>query len=269
MSTERYEIELLTDTLCHGVEPRSIAELRVPSIRGQLRRWHTILWGKNSTDECWGAVANGKEDAASASKVVIRIEAPEIKNIQVDILPHKKDRREFRIPGIRRDASFSMFVTFRYLSPDNADAIKEKVRSSIRMWLMLGTLGQRGSRAFGSVWDKSFRYATPSEFMDDVSALLRHSGYSVKLLQLPTPTPKGDDLMKICTDTLSGNPKVFGGINPRQVSPLKMKFVKIGSRGDYYLVLHAHKQEIIDNAINLLKNKPIGKCGIVETGKVL
>jgi len=266
MNFEQYEIELLTATLCHGAAPKEEAELRVPSIRGQLRRWHTVLWGQQSTNECWGFVPQHGGKSGQASKVVIRLQEKKTSTQKFRLLPHKTWHGQS--PGIPMEEVFKMLVSYRYLKQEEEQAVMDKVRATIKIWLLLGTLGLRGSRAFGSVWDKRSRYSTPQAFLDTVANILRSSQYGqkyhVQLLKLEKPSARGDELMKICTNTVGGSPALLGGITPRrQISPLKMKFVDIG--GMYYLALHAKNKDIVEKGRELLKDKPVGKCTIVAT----
>jgi CRISPR type III-B/RAMP module RAMP protein Cmr1 len=48
MITKTYELELITSCFCAGAEPKEQAEIRAPSIRGQLRWWFRALGGFKS-----------------------------------------------------------------------------------------------------------------------------------------------------------------------------------------------------------------------------
>lgn len=253
MNKTEYNIHLFTPLLCHGANPRN-AELRVPSIRGLLRKWHTILWGQEDTDFCWGSVSDKKENP-TVSKVMLRIATGELNCNQVNILPHKKERKTLSA-GISANQDFTLQVLFRYLPEDNEEKEKiiKKVKNTIKIWLMLGTFGQRGTRAFGSVWDNSFDYQNIDAFYDDLRELLKNKKYAVWILQLKAANAID---ISYCTDTIAGKPNLLGSIKPRRTSPLKMKYVKIGGR--IFLLLHACTHEIIEKSLRLLQNKPIGR----------
>lgn len=264
MSMYEYKIKLLSPTLCHGAAPRESAELRVPSIRGHLRKWHTILWGKADTHSCWGCVSENEEnqsnkkaiaskEEAIASKVVLRItDAEEIKSGSFCMLPHKKGCKNGQTKGLSANQKFTLCVSFRHLpeNPAEAEKLKEQVNKTIQIWLLLGTLGQRSTRAFGSVWNNEKKYNSVEEFAAETNLLIQGK-YAVQILK-PRKSTSPQDMLKYCTDTLNGYPHIFGAIGPRQVSPLKMKFIEVGNQT--LLVLHALKHNTIDEALRVLKN---------------
>lgn len=48
MKSETFHLELITPCFCGGAEPEKQAEIRAPSIRGQLRWWFRTLGGFKS-----------------------------------------------------------------------------------------------------------------------------------------------------------------------------------------------------------------------------
>lgn len=267
MTYKKYTITLLTPLLCHGSDKK--AEIRIPSIRGHLRKWHTILWGIEDTKYCWGYVEQekNKEEKVIASKVAIRLLPSELRGEKVDMLPHKKNNKVLT-SGISSGQTFSMAVSYRYCNEKEVLNVKERVEKTIEFWLLLGTFGQRGTRAFGSVCDKSVNFSSPAIFMERVKSILasgarfrgwkataagkEKSYYAIQILK-----PCKDFEMKSCTDTLNGSSHLLGSIKPRQTSHLKMKVIKINNQK--LLVLHAKNHNIIDEAVKLLRNKPIGR----------
>ena len=259
MSMYEYKIKLLSPTLCHGAAQRESAELRIPSIRGHLRKWHTILWEAYDTNLCWGSVDkdkkdNDKDNKAVSSKVVLRItDAEEIQSGDFFMLPHKKDAIT---KGLVAGQTFTLCVSFRHLpeNPAEAEKLKERVNKTIQIWLLLGTLGQRSTRAFGSVWNNEKKYNSVEEFAAETNLLIQGK-YAVQILKpkvKPKKTDSPQNMLKYCTDTLNGYSRIFGAISPRQVSPLKMKFIEVGNQT--LLVLHALKHNTIDDALRVLKN---------------
>ena len=256
METKNYDITLLTDLLCHGANKN--AEIRIPSIRGHLRKWHTILLGEDDMKKCWGGVEQDnkeKKETSISSKVVLRLfMSSNVSSKPVNMLPHKT--QQVMIQGINAEQNFSIRVSYRYCSGAEFEKIKAHVEKTIEIWLLLGTFGQRGTRAFGSVWDKSTQFNSPKEYIEKIQSILSaaNSTYAVQVLKPQKDADKIKELMKCCTDTLNGRPDLLGGIKPRQVSPLKMKIIKISNQ--YYLVLHAKNHKIIDDAIEYLSSKP-------------
>ncbi|MBO4632277.1 MAG: hypothetical protein J5858_10170 [Lentisphaeria bacterium] len=255
MNSDKYSFELLTPTLCHGAFPKEEAELREPSIRGHLRRWHTLLWGEDDTAWCWGNA--GKN--SSASKVVLRLSRPEKEQTgQTSFLPHKKYGGT-EVPALLPiQNKYTLNVSFRYLQ-NNTEDIPDRVRKTIRCWLLMGTVGQRSSRAFGSVWPSDDPPATPDALEKELLDLLADCDYAFRL----SPRINGLPDMKLCTNTLQGasNEVFFGYVKGRErkTSPLKMKFVRLN--GVYYLLLHAQKMETINGALRVLQQagKPLGQ----------
>ena len=255
MISEKYSFELLTATLCHGAFPKEEAELREPSIRGHLRSWHTILWGEEDTALCWGNAGRN----SSASKVVLRLSRPGKEQTgKASFLPHKKFAGT-EVPALLPlQNKYTLGVSFRYLRND-AEGVVSRVRKTIRCWLLMGTVGQRSTRAFGSVWPLDDPPASVDSLEEELCNLLEGCDYAFKL----SPRINGLPDMRLCTDTLQGaaNEVFFGYVKGRErkTSPLKMKFVRLN--GVYHLLLHARENETIDGAIRVLQQagKPIGR----------
>ena len=83
MKARTYELELITPCFCGGAEPEKRAEIRAPSIRGQLRWWFRTLGGfkklaaqdmpvREQEDMIFGSVRGGK---ARASCLILRVRA--------------------------------------------------------------------------------------------------------------------------------------------------------------------------------------------------
>ena len=125
MKNKQFKIELLTPALCHGADKN--AEIRVPSIRGHLRKWHTILWGKDDMEYCWGTA--GKDDTI-ASKVVLRIvtDSANLAVFSTSMLPHKKSALT---NAVKNNQSFVLEVSYRYLEDDKRQSVINKVEKTI------------------------------------------------------------------------------------------------------------------------------------------
>lgn len=81
MKTEAFQFELLTPCFCGGAEPDQLAEIRAPSIRGQLRWWFRTLGGFKSLSGrpvreqeamIFGSI-DGNE--GRASQLIVRVKA--------------------------------------------------------------------------------------------------------------------------------------------------------------------------------------------------
>lgn len=77
MITKNFEVELITPCFCAGAN-QAQAELRPPSIRGQLRWWFRVLGGTLAQEKAiFGGVhrldGESKKDATRASRLVVRV----------------------------------------------------------------------------------------------------------------------------------------------------------------------------------------------------
>lgn len=79
MKTETFHLELITPCFCGGAEPDKQAEIRAPSIRGQLRWWFRTLGGfkslapmsvRDQEAMIFGSTAG---EAGSAGKLMLRV----------------------------------------------------------------------------------------------------------------------------------------------------------------------------------------------------
>lgn len=243
-----YDFELLTPCLCHGAS-KTTAEMRIPSIRGHLRRWHTILYGSEDMMQVWGT-ASGK---VVSSRVILRLlpvnNAPELQEKQ-QVLPHVK---AFTCFALKSGTRFRLLVSFR---PMTSDQVRERVDRVITSWLYLGCVGMRSSRAFGSVW--------PQEAKPDRAGFCKAVETAAEKLEIMVSAKPLSELnLAICTDTLSGgtNERYFGYVKGRNrlTSPLKMKYIRLSD--GFHLVLYATSEEIVSRALEQLDNagKPLGK----------
>lgn len=247
-----YDFELLTPCLCHGAS-KTTAEMRIPSIRGHLRRWHTILFGSEDMKLTWGT-ASGK---VISSRVILRLlpinNAPESQMPQ-QVLPHVKvGPKAFTCSALKRGTRYRLLVAFR---PMTSEQVRERVDRVITSWLYLGCVGMRSSRAFGSVW--------PQEAKPDRAGFCKAVETAAEKLEIMVSAKPLSELnLAICTDTLSGgtNERYFGYVKGRNrlTSPLKMKYIRLSD--GFHLVLYATSEEIVSRALEQLDNagKPLGK----------
>ena len=71
MNRHTFKIQFITDALLGGATPHEAAEVRVPSIRGQLRWWTRALGlGRAEENRLFGSIAG---DSGRASSVTLRV----------------------------------------------------------------------------------------------------------------------------------------------------------------------------------------------------
>ena len=148
---DHYDFELLTPCFCHGAT-KTMAEMRIPSIRGHLRRWHTILYGSEDMKQTWGT-ASGK---VVSSRVILRLlieNNAQEGQMQQQVLPHvKRGPKTFSCSAVKDGMRYRLQVSCRSMT---SDLVRERVDRVITSWLYLGCVGMRSSRAFGSVWPQA------------------------------------------------------------------------------------------------------------------
>lgn len=229
-------IRLLSPGFCGGADQNQ-PEIRAASIRGHVRRWHSLLFGETDMKKVWGAV--GKD--GGASKIQLRVDLFSSSQRRDALLPHK-DRQSG--PRNALIAEFSVLLASRY------SAELERAYESLRMWSLLGAIGTRANRAAGSVWPEK----APGNMDQLKSEIAKMRKLDVRVAK---ETGVVHELRKKASDTLS-IPYLFGGANPRKPSPLKIKMVEFSD--GIHLLLWTKQPGIIDSALVELKkrNKPLG-----------
>jgi CRISPR/Cas system CMR-associated protein Cmr1 (group 7 of RAMP superfamily) len=241
METREMEIKLLSPCFCGGAD-QNAPEIRAPSIRGHVRRWHTQLYGIPSMQEVWGSVSG----AGSASKIQLRVEAFDQEERSFPLLPHKQHGA-----GTRKGLSGGSFNIL--LASRDASSLK-KAETVLQLWSLLGALGTRANRAAGSVWPVLDAPGNTAAFKRQLQAI----GYSKGQIRIAKETGAADELRKAASDTLSVS-HLFGSANPRKESPLKIKLVEFGD--GLHLLLFAQQNGVIDSALQELRKrgKPLGR----------
>ncbi|CAN5360408.1 hypothetical protein BH23VER1_BH23VER1_27140 [soil metagenome] len=229
-------VALLSDTLCHGAN-QSAPEIRSPSIRGHLRWWHRTVIGPGD-NTLFGSIAGS---SGTASKVVVRVTRRNFSTREVSILPHKQNGGGSGI-AIARGEWFNLTLTTRLGGLTEAQT--DNLHRTLDAWLLMGSLGQRATRATGSVWpDDDSAPVTISAYLEQCRTILGSSQIGVAVL----PTDENadpDKLRRISSDTIGGRqaggrPPIadlksmgypFGCYSPRIPSPLKLKVVYLDDR---------------------------------------
>ncbi|WP_161541367.1 type III-B CRISPR module RAMP protein Cmr1 [Rhodothermus marinus] len=143
-------LETVTPLFLAGADPRGKPELRAASIRGALRFWLRALLGGVIGDKDLNALR--KAEAAvfgstdtGASPVVVRI-GGEVQFDSYRPLLHNPEKK-FTFMGIQPDQAFSLELIPR---PPHTQ-VSPIVLSVTALWLLLGGLGKRSRRGFGTL----------------------------------------------------------------------------------------------------------------------
>ncbi|MBP7948963.1 MAG: hypothetical protein KA004_04850 [Verrucomicrobiales bacterium] len=222
-----YPFTLLTPAMIGGAEGKAApAEMRVASIRGQVRWWHRKAGLVPNCNQVWGQT----EPAVVASKVSLTL-APTTppSHREVDILPHKQSGFRDSILPLHKQS----LILRRLVGCQQGEW--EAAQKAVKLWLLLGGLGLRVNRAAGSVWpvgdwvptdEASLKttltqlgYTQPVSLAD--ASILEHKN-------LATDVSHAKKLRHAASDTVSV-PRYFGSIKPRTPSPLKMKVIRLGA----------------------------------------
>lgn len=161
MNAESFHFEILTPCFCGGAEPDRQAEIRAPSIRGQLRWWFRTLGAFQSLAPMSAAkqeamIFGSTAGAGSAGKLTVRV-APPSGRLLVDSLDHEipgmSDPEGYLLFPLRQQirkksalSSFTMNVQWRG-RPD----LWEDIRAMVAVFANLGALGFRQRRAMGAL----------------------------------------------------------------------------------------------------------------------
>jgi CRISPR type III-B/RAMP module RAMP protein Cmr1 len=168
MIPQTYTIEIITPCFCGGAEPSQRAEIRAPSIRGQLRWWFRVLGGFKSLAPMpvreqeamiFGETAG---DSGKAGKLTLRVKSINIQSSQKDAdkLGHQRfsDSAYLTFPlesrppkqeggrGVLLSGKFELSLIWRG-SPSLAPCLQALVAA----FTNLGSLGFRSRRAMGAL----------------------------------------------------------------------------------------------------------------------
>jgi len=164
MITQLFHLELITPCFCGGAEPDKQAEIRAPSIRGQLRWWFRTLGGfksladqkvgvRQQEDMIFGTVAGGK---GSAGRLIVRVEAPNGRSLT--------DSAEFQTPDMASPEGYLLFPLRQKTRKKSAlpsftlqlvwrgtPALQGEIQALGAILGHLGSVGFRGRRAMGAM----------------------------------------------------------------------------------------------------------------------
>ena len=163
-------VEVITPCFCVGAD-QSKAEIRAPSIRGELRWWFRALGG---TREQEGSLF-GSVDPARASKVIVRVTDLKLKNNKG--LKSVTTKQQFFIsdrPKLNQDtvmigdgSTFTLQILLK-----SSDSSESLLNLAVRCFLTFGSLGLRSNRGLGAIQKIAL---SKNEFEDLVVELSRRN----------------------------------------------------------------------------------------------
>jgi len=237
--------ELLTPCFCAGAS-KAEPEMRIASIRGQLRWWTRVLYGVGKAEyELFGGIHGtriGYGDEAVASSFKLSL-TPLPNNPALGescLVPHKENMRGFWAQAISPQSRFTLawipqlHPDFRYKPIDKigGETRISRLEQVLKAWMLLGTIGRRATRASGSVWPVGY-LPTVEAFNTAITALNLPATVKVAVLNAaavnPSQTP--EELRAIADKTVHrlrkgnilGDPLGFVSSRDRKASPLRFK----------------------------------------------
>jgi CRISPR-associated protein Cmr1 len=162
MKTETFHLELITPCFCGGAEPDMQAEIRAPSIRGQLRWWFRTLGGFRSLAPMpvaqqeamiFGSTAG---DGGRAGKLLVRVSPPANRSLADSVVhptPNMNEPEDYLLFPLlwqvrRKSALPSFMLTVQWRGEPH---LWEDIRAIVAVFGHLGALGFRGRRAMGAL----------------------------------------------------------------------------------------------------------------------
>jgi len=215
MNIDHHTLELLTPCFCGGANPHETAEIRAPSIRGQLRWWFRTLGGFDSLDtdlrtqeaSIFGSTAEG---AGEASKLLVRVsplvsqtpprdadqmetQIPSDKGYLLFPLRSNLAKNEYKGRGVLMGGSFELTIQWRGPSERWQD-----IQALCSVLGHLGSLGFRSRRGFGAL---SFSGKSPP--LCDALTRFRGSKEAIVIQKL-SPARSTDDALNQLGKWLKG-----------------------------------------------------------------
>ena len=251
MIRHTYTLEIITPCFCAGADS-AIAEIRAPSIRGQIRWWFRVLGG-NAADEAavFGSVA-GNEGTGSAVRIAVSgfkagpvWNPPNVNQNNADSYTWHYARESGKPPSSGRQTAGPRWQSKGAIPPGSIfNLIVSQLRPlagkrqitldfAVAAFLCFGTIGLRASRGLGAFTCKE---AMPWR---DLLTPLAQAGFGIALRQQPECFPSWELALKdwsawlryslrdpkkggVKADTFSA----LGGIQPRQASAVRFRPIK-------------------------------------------
>lgn len=286
MRTETYHLEFLTPCFCAGAN-QGKAELRAPSIRGELRWWFRALGGTASEEtQIFGGVHG---DDAAASRIIVRSRAE-------DGTGEKDWYSKIRRQGEDRSAYLLGFFCGRTdrlnvggaLPPSSTGTISvtyretptELLNLASRAFFSLGGLGFRATRTGGSFATRE--HPLTNQSWNDLVADLEMAGFGVSLRPeqfggwsqlidhagnlLKFQLRSKADGLGISAGRNGTTPNALGSAEPRQASGVHFRAVRIDHRLRLALLEPPHGRVLGEKATQAHRNRgPILKmAGFID-----
>jgi len=259
---EKYKIAFISPLFSAGAEQKH-AEVRAPSIRGQLHWWHRALGYDHATErDLYGGVAwtKGRDRTMNlsdqASRVVVRVSDVVGEKDRAPTLPHKTGGRSALRACFLPGATATVHILSR-LSPLSSEET-QTVSTTLRTWALLGALGYRATRGGGSFSSDALCLSSEADFISELEALPSSRKFGAALLQASYANQF--EARKVVTDTMAGlsnlrDPLGYAQGRNRKTSPLRLTLKAIGDEIRICAVWD-RRQEVTGNGPQDLRGLP-------------
>ena len=211
----RYNVNftLVTPCISAGANQQK-AELRVPEIRAQLRNWTRIGFPRDVEDRLFGALGKkGSDVGASAGKISVRCLDASCIEINTNGLGSGKSDYFlwpfYSAGGVNHRHCFDAGGSVELEVLDrSADADKDSFRLVLERFLLLGSLGSRSRRCYGSIYpvsvtsDDGWSMTIPSTMKEFKDGLEKLQLRNVRILSLGGEYSRYDGAVKRCANFL-------------------------------------------------------------------
>ena len=271
MTRQTYDFEIITPCFCAGANPAE-AEIRAPSIRGQLRWWFRVLGGSAAEEaSVFGSVA-GDTGAGSALRIAIAnfqkgpiwpipvIDQNKAENytwhfaaVSGTVEKGKLGPRWKSQGSVPPGSTFKLMITqLRPIDPLH----KKRFELARDAFLCFGTIGLRATRGLGAF---DCKQAKPwRELLADLS----REGFAVAVRQNPEPFTTWEAALKDWSAWLrykfrkefkADRFSALGGIRPRQASAIRFRPVRLPSGQLTWVALEApHRRVLLQSTLEII-----------------
>ena len=153
-----FECEIITPMFLAGADGKT-PELRAPSIKGMMRYWWRAIRAENNIEDLHTQEARmfgSSDEKIGKSKFSVRMTSKELVTNDFSPVPHST--KKFKFKGLDINQQFSIV-----LSGKNDIVIYKEI---LEVALLLGGLGKRSRRGFGSIHCKNWDFADSNILLD-------------------------------------------------------------------------------------------------------
>lgn len=269
MKKATFRLETVTPVFCRGANQRN-AELRPAAFKGLMRYWYRALIAENdlkNLHETENKIFGSTKRGASFGIRIKDISGINSKSNKDKFfpLPH---RANFRSEAIKDGVSFTLEIMIKQEKYFN------KIKDTLDLALLLGGIGQRARRGFGSILNKEWKMNTKDDLLNYLKEILERFNRNYKVgndrliildtIQKSYEYPvikeiiigkKNDNLNVLLKEigeaTHNNRDRALGNGNPRMASPVYVTVNKINN--EFYSVITKLEAKYPYKKINIQK----------------